>query len=70
MFKKRLLKKLKLSQNGNNPDEETVQAMIKIQKHKRLSSQEFLKVYDTIWKEGPKTVYQYPDNWRKSRDVQ
>jgi hypothetical protein len=68
MFKERLLEKLKLSQNGNNPDEKTVQAMTKIQNHKRLSSQEFLKVYDTIWKEGPKTVYQHPDNWRRNVD--
>ncbi|MGD0644115.1 MAG: hypothetical protein ABSA75_04350 [Candidatus Bathyarchaeia archaeon] len=69
MFKKRLLETLTLSQNGNKPDEETVQAMTKIQKQKRLSSQEFLKVYDTIWKEGPKTAYQSPDSWRRNGDV-
>jgi hypothetical protein len=65
MFKERLIETLKLSQNGAKPDEETLQAMTKIQNRKKLSSQEFLKVYDTIRKEGPKTSYQNPDSWRR-----
>jgi len=69
MFKNRLLETLKRSQNGQTPDDETFQAMVKIQNHKRLSSQEFLKVYDTIWQEGPKTFYKNPDAWRKSGDT-
>jgi hypothetical protein len=69
MFKERLLEILKLSQNGNEPDEETLQTMTKIQNDKTLSSQEFLKVYDTIMKEGPKTAYQNPDSWRKAGDT-
>jgi len=69
MFKNRLLETLKSSQNGQTPDDETFRAMAKIQNHKRLSSQEFLKVYDTIWQEGPKTEYKNPDNWRKSGDT-
>ena len=69
MFKERLIKTLKLSQNGDKPDEETLQAMTKIQNHKKLSSQEFLKVYDTIRKEGPKTAYQNPNSWRKVGDT-
>ena len=69
MFKNRLLETLKHSKNGNDPDDETVRAIAKIQEHKRLSSQEFLKVYDTIWQEGPKTFYKNPDNWRKSGDT-
>jgi len=69
MFKERLIETLKLSQNGDKPDEETLQAMTKIQNHKKLSSQEFLKVYDTIRKEGPKTAYQNPNSWRKVGDT-
>ena len=69
MFKERLLETLKFSQNGGKPDEETLQAMAKIQNQKKLSSQEFLKVYDTIRKEGPKTAYQNPNSWRKAGDT-
>jgi hypothetical protein len=68
MFKERLLETLKRS-HGNKPDEETLQTITKIQNHKTLSSQEFLKVYDTIRKEGPKTAYQNPDSWRKAGDT-
>jgi hypothetical protein len=69
MFKERLLDALKFSQNEDEPDEETLQAMIKIQKRKKLSSQEFLKVYDTIRQEGPKTAYQNPNSWRRVGDT-
>ena len=69
MFKERLLDALKLSQNLDKPDEETLQAIIKIQNRKKLSSQEFLKVYDTLRKEGPKTAYQNPNSWRKVGDT-
>ena len=69
MFKERLLETLKRSQNRNKPDEETLQTMTKIQNHKKLSSQEFLKVYDAIRKEGPKTAYQNPNSWRKTGDT-
>jgi hypothetical protein len=69
MFKERLLEALKLSQNVDKPDEETLQAMTKIKNRKKLSSQEFLKVYDTIRKEGPKTAYQNPNSWRKEGDT-
>ena len=69
MFKNRLLETLKQSQNGRHPDGETFRAMAKIQEHKRLTSQEFQKVYDTIWQEGPKTAYKNPENWRKDTDA-
>jgi hypothetical protein len=69
MFKERLLDALKLSQNLDKPDEETLQAISKIQNRKKLSSQEFLKVYDTLRKEGPKTAYQNPNSWRKVGDT-
>jgi hypothetical protein len=69
MFKNRLLETLQRSKNGSDPDDETVRAIAKIQEHKRLSSQEFQKIYDTIWQEGPKTEYKNPENWRKGADT-
>ena len=39
----------------------TIPTANKIQKQKRLSSNEFLSVYDSLWKEGPKVQYQNPD---------
>jgi len=69
MSKNRLLKTLKRSKKGNKPDDETLRAMAKIQEHKRLSSQEFQKVYDTIWQEGPKAEYKSPENWGKGADA-
>ena len=69
MFKNRLLETLKHPKNGNDSDDETVRAIAKIQEHKRLSSQEFQKIYDSIWQEGPKTEYKNPENWRKGADT-
>jgi hypothetical protein len=40
----------------------------KIQHKKRLSSQEFLNVYSSLWKEGPAVQYQNPDS--RVRDYQ
>jgi hypothetical protein len=34
----------------------------KIKTQTRLSSQEFLDVYNSIWKEGPPVHYQNPDS--------
>jgi len=68
MLKNRLLETLKRSKNGDKPDVKTLRAMTKIRKHERLSSQEFLKVYDIIWQEGPKTEYKNPDSWRSRGD--
>lgn len=69
MFKNRLLEKLEHSKKGSKQDDETLRAMAKIQSNIRLSSQEFLKVYDAIYQEGPKTGYRSPDNWRSSSDT-
>jgi hypothetical protein len=44
-----------------NGDKIMVKAANKIQKQKRLSSTEFLSVYDSLWREGPKVQYQNPD---------
>ena len=54
MFKDRLLEALKHSKNSSKEDYETARAIAKMESQKRLSSQEFLKVYDTLWQEGPR----------------
>ncbi len=62
MYKEKVLEVLKREQAGT-PDKNATKAMTKIQKQKRLSSEEFLKVHETLWKEGPKVKYQNPDTW-------
>ena len=59
MLKNRLLDALK-NKNTKKPDGSVSQAAAKIENQKRLSTQEILKVYETIWQEGPKVKYQNP----------
>jgi hypothetical protein len=33
-----------------------------------LSSKEFLKKADMLWREGPKVKYRYPDAWQRALD--
>jgi hypothetical protein len=40
----------------------------KKQKPRRLKGKEFLKVYDSMWQEGPPVRFQNPDNWVKPAD--
>ena len=61
MFRDKVLETLNRSKTNNKEDEKTINAIDKIQRQKRLSSEEFQKVYDTLWKEGPKVKYQRPD---------
>ncbi len=63
MFKDRFLHVLEENQNVEKSDVEIKRAIRKIKKQKRLSSQEFLKVYDSLWKEGPQTKYTSRETW-------
>ena len=51
---------LRRKQNAN-PEEEIALAMVKFENQKRLSSEEFLKVYDALRQEGPVAKHQNPD---------
>jgi hypothetical protein len=62
MFKDKLLNVLRSKPETEN-NEEMRRITKKIEKQKRLSSREFLKAYDTLYKEGPKTKYQSPEKW-------
>jgi hypothetical protein len=62
MFRDKVIDVLK---SKNDDDKRTNQAMNKIEKQKRLSSEEFLKVQESLWKEGPSVKYQNPDSWNK-----
>ena len=64
MFKDKFIEALKGSKDKDLEDKVISGALDKIQRQKRLSSDEFLKVYDTLWKEGPAVKYQNPDAWR------
>ncbi len=57
MFKNRLINSLK-SKNIKKFDSEVSETLRKTENQKRLSSKEFLKGYETIWKEGPIIKYQ------------
>ncbi|MGD0645798.1 MAG: hypothetical protein ABSA75_12910 [Candidatus Bathyarchaeia archaeon] len=36
---------------------------------KLRNTSDFLKGYDALWQEGPKTFYKNPDNWRKAENT-
>ena len=57
MFKNRIIDSLK-NRNMEKNDKAVSEAIGKIENQKRLSSKEFLKGYETIWKEGPTVKYQ------------
>jgi hypothetical protein len=62
MFKDKLIGTLEgKKMTDSNDKEKLVTAINKIQKQKRLSSQEFLSIYDSVWKKGPTVQYQNPD---------
>ena len=62
MFKDKLIAALKVGEStDNNGDKEMFRTINKIQKQKRLSSDEFLKVFNLLWKKGPTVLYQNPE---------
>jgi len=65
MLQDKLIKTLNRSKTNRKENKKTVKATDKIQRRKRPSSKEFWKLYDNVWKEGPKIKYQSPDAWRK-----
>ena len=68
MLKDRLIDALKNKKTPPGSDEKMSQVISKIQKEKKLSSKEFLEVYDSIRREGPTTKYLNPDG--RYRDIQ
>jgi len=56
MVKNRLITSLK-KRNIEKYDVEVSKAIGKMENQKRLSSKEFQKSYDTLWKEGPAVNY-------------
>ncbi len=66
MFQDLIIRKLQTAQKSSTPDKLARGAMIKLQKQKRLSSQEFLLVQETIWQPGPKINYINPENSKRT----
>ena len=61
MFKDRLLEALKHSKNRSKDDDETARAIAKMGSQKRVSSQEFVKIYDTLLHDDPQVKHQTPN---------
>jgi hypothetical protein len=51
---------VKKNKNRDKADEEISRVVATIENQKRLSSEEFQKVYETIWQNGPSVKYQNP----------
>lgn len=62
---KRISKTLKPSDVKKNSKDVLQTAKGKVNDRKRLSSQEFLSLWNTIRTDGPKVQYPNPDNWNK-----
>ena len=60
MFKDRLLEALKLR---TSHDEKKLHPVTKKERRQLTSSEQFLKGYNNLWKEGPFVKYQNPDSW-------
>jgi hypothetical protein len=58
MFKDKLFDTLKRTKNNEKDEKETLQAMAKIERQKRFSSEQFLKIYYALWKEDSSVKYQ------------
>ncbi len=65
MFQDQLLKTIQKSEKVNPQSKMTNRAIIKIQKRKRLTSKEFLKIHEAIWQSGPKIKYYNPEKCKK-----
>lgn len=60
MSKAKFIKSIKGKNQAIN-EPETLRIVSKIEEKKRLSSEEFLKTYDSLWKDGPSISYNKPE---------
>ena len=60
MSKSRFIDSIKSKKQVIN-DQETSKIVSKITEKKRLTSREFLKTFDSLWKEGPAISYNKPE---------
>ena len=63
MFRDDVLNALKQKQKTQKLDAQLTKAIEKMQKRKKLSTSELLKVYDALWKEGPRVKSNNCDAW-------
>ena len=54
---------LKRAQKDQKLGKELLTVMDKIHKEEHLKSDDFIKLYEILWQEGPKVQYKNPDNW-------
>jgi len=60
MSKSRFIDSIKGKKQVIN-EQETSEIVSKIKEEKRLSSEEFLRTYDSLWKKGPAISYNKPE---------
>jgi hypothetical protein len=63
MLEDKFIRALKSKSIGSDNEKERDETISKIQEQKRLSSKDFLAVYDSLWKQGPVVQYQNPDTY-------
>jgi hypothetical protein len=68
MIKNKLVTALKNKISGK-PKKDALQTATKKEPPKRLSTQEFLKGYDSIYQAGPKIKYQNPGSMEKESQL-
>ena len=62
IFSKKLFKILTQKRKGISK-EDRAKVIDKLRKKKRLTGDEFWKVYESIRQEGPIAIFSNPDNW-------
>jgi len=63
ILSKKLRKVVKGMRKTRNSQKDRGKGAAEKSKRMRMSSQEFLEIYDKMWKQGPIVKYQNPDNW-------
>jgi hypothetical protein len=63
ILREELFEVLKQARKDKSLGEELLTVMDKIRKQEKLKSHEFLRIYELLYKEGPKVQYRNPDQW-------
>jgi hypothetical protein len=63
ILREELLEVLKQARKDKSLGEELLTVMDKIRKQEKLKSHEFLRIYELLYKEGPKVQYRNPSKW-------
>jgi hypothetical protein len=59
---------MNMAKRSRQANKTTARAIKLTPSKKRLSSEDFLKKADKLWREGPVVKYKYPDAWQRALD--